>query len=411
MTLLYLFGIRLYHLGIRIAALFSEKAAEWIRGRKTVWKELKALKGGDQPLIWVHCASVGEFEQGRPVIEGLRKTHPKHRILLTFFSPSGYRLRKNYDQVDLVTYLPMDGPGSSKRFLDLVQPALAIFVKYEFWHFYLSGLNQRKVPTYLISAHFRADQHFFKWYGGWFRKILSRFNHLYVQRQSDLELLTRIGISSVTVSGDTRLDRVINIAGDAQPLPWLERGTPESPLLVVGSSWPADEALVIDFLEHEGKDWRCVFAPHEVGEERIQSLMGKLPDGAVRLSQLSDSASGPRIIVVDSIGLLSRIYRYASLTWIGGGFGAGIHNTMEAAVYGMPIVFGPKYEKFAEAVDLIKAGGAFPLEGKKDFLQLISRFQAEPEQMEVAGKISRDYVFRNQGASEMILNGIAKTLS
>lgn len=402
---IYNLTIAAYGLGIRLAALFSAKARQWTDGRKDWPALLRAARRamGEGPLIWVHCASLGEFEQGRPLIEWLKEHHPNYKILLTFFSPSGYEIRKNYERADLVFYLPLDTSRNVRRFLEIVQPQLAIFVKYEFWMHYLRVLQQKKIPHILISAIFRGDHWFFKSYGAPFRRLLSGFDHLFVQEEASRQRLEGVGIDQVTVAGDTRIDRVLAIAGQDRRFPLIDAFAGESPVLVVGSSWPPDEALLAPFFNEQlPADWKVIIAPHEIKEEKIKTLEGSLQLPVVRFSQGDpEDMAGKRVLVIDNIGMLSALYGYGRLAYIGGGFGAGIHNTLEPIAFGLPVFFGPKYHKFTEAVSLVGAGGAFPVETTEEFQRLFAELQDE-EQYDRAAQAARGYVEQNQGATQRI---------
>jgi len=415
MWLIYDLGIRLYLTGIQLAALFDNKARLWVRGRKEQRdRHIIRHPGNDQRKVaWFHCASLGEFEQGRPVIEALKKQYPDWIVVLTFFSPSGYEIRKNYQGADHVLYLPMDTPGNVKKFLDEIRPSLAIFVKYEFWFRYLDRLHQQNVPTFLVSGIFRPGQHFFRWYGGWFRKQLRNFTHFFVQDPGSEALLKSIGINEVSVSGDTRFDRVAAIASGTKPFPLVEAFAAGSRVFLAGSTWPEDEELILKLMQQSGEDLKFIFAPHEVDDSRIEALINKVSNTIsdnskfkiqnskllVRFSQLTQANAGTaRVLIVDGIGYLSHLYQYATVAYIGGGFGVGIHNILEAATFGKPVVFGPNYHKFREAVELAAAGGAFPV---KDETGLTGKMQK-------TSSIARNYVEQNCGATSTILQYIFK---
>lgn len=402
---IYNLAIGAYGLGIRLAALFSAKARQWITGRKNWPSRLRAARRsmGEKPLIWIHCASLGEFEQGRPLIEWLKEHHPGYKILLTFFSPSGYEIRKDYDRADLVFYLPLDTPRNARRFVEIVQPQLAIFVKYEFWMHYLLILQQRKVPHILISAVFRPDHWFFKAYGAPFHRLLAGFDQLFVQDEASRQRLEAVGLNQVTVAGDTRIDRVLAIAGQDRRFPLIDAFAGQAPVLVVGSSWPPDEALLVPFFNEQlPADWKVIIAPHEIREEKIRALERAIQIPAVRFSQgdMEDMA-GKQVLIIDNIGMLSALYGYGRLAYIGGGFGAGIHNTLEPVAFGLPVFFGPKYQKFTEAVAMVHEGGAFPVETPEEFYRLFTELLGE-ERYDRARKAARGFVEQNQGATEQI---------
>jgi 3-deoxy-D-manno-octulosonic-acid transferase len=391
---------------IPIAALFNPKAKKWVLGRKNIFDRLAKATEGNQGIIWIHCASLGEFEQGRPLLEKLRahQSYKNAKFLLTFFSPSGYEIRKDYKGADWVFYLPMDGPKNAKRFLEIVNPSLVIFVKYEFWYYYLKKIKYRNIPLILVSALFWKEMSFFKWYGAMQRKMLSRFDHLFVQDKTSKQLLDDIGLSSITsISGDTRFDRVIDIAESAEPLPLIEQFIQSNKTIIAGSTWPEDEAVLKQTLDLiNDPTLKLIMAPHEISEKHLASIEELFP-GSIRYSQLAGSTAKPNVLIIDNIGLLSRLYKYATITYIGGGFGKGIHNTLEAAVYFKPVVFGPVFHKFKEAADLIRNGGAFTISNTDESVRIISQLLTDKEKQNESGKQSGDYVYSNRGASQRII--------
>lgn len=416
MTPFYNFGIHAYALGARIASCRSPKIKKMIAGQRDAFSRLEEIAPDIHGCVWVHAASLGEFEQGRPLIEKIRSEHPEKKILLTFFSPSGYEVRKNYKQADAVVYLPFDTPKNARRFLDLVNPSLAVFVKYEFWGNYLTELSRRGIPTYIISAIFRKKQIFFRPWGGEFRKILRAFTHLFVQDENSKNLLAGIGFNNVTIAGDTRFDRVTQILNAPAPaVKDLDKFHDSAEMtLVVGSSWEADEELYTDWLI-ANPGVKAIIAPHEFDDRRIarlcdifnnasqQGSKGIAP-AAVSLSQWNDNPSPEttRVIVVDCFGALATIYRFADVAYVGGGFGAGIHNINEAAVYGIPVVFGPKHSKFKEASDLIGCGGAFEVTDKASVAATLSSLLADSEKRKTAGAAAGEYIRQNLGATNRI---------
>ena len=409
MRWLYTAGIYLYYLGIRIAAWFQPKARKWIEGRRNQFEELAAVSDKVKGGLWVHCASLGEFEQGRPVIEAFRKEHPETPIVLTFFSPSGYEVRSQYDQVDLVCYLPADLPNRVNQFLDLIQPQHALFVKYEFWFNYLAALRKRRINTYLISGIFRKDQHFFKWYGGWFRKQLRSFNHFFLQDESSVELLTEIGYTNSTVSGDTRFDRVAMLARHAGRMPMIEAFSEEAPVLVGGSTWPEDERLLLSFAQQAEKPMKLIIAPHEVDRDHIDQIMDRCTLPAIRYSEATiENVRGKKVLVIDNIGMLSSLYRHADVALIGGGFGRGIHNILEAATFGKPILFGPNYKKFKEARDLVSRRGAMVIKSQIVLNKLLEEWLNEDPEWSRRGQTCAEYVNEMQGATTIILEHLSK---
>ncbi len=403
MKIPYLIGIKTYGLLIFLASFFNLKAKKRFEGQRQVFSFLKKNVDGGAKYLWFHAASLGEFEQGRPIIEKLKTLHPEYKILLTFFSPSGYEVRKNYEGADLVCYLPLDTPSNVKRFLNLVKPVKAIFIKYEFWPNFLMYCTKHKIPTYVVSANFREDQVFFKWYGAKYAKILKGFEQIFVQDEVSRKLLSTIGVKKVVVAGDTRFDRVIEIAEAKKDLPLIDAFKAKGRLVIAGSSWPKDEDLLVEYLQ-ENKEVKLLIAPHEIHESHISEIESKLNVPAVRYSNADvNSISKSRCLIVDSIGLLSSLYQYADVAYIGGGFGVGIHNILEAAVYGIPVVFGPNYEKFREARELVAKGGAFSV---REYWQLQSTFDWLLMDGAVAGKASYDYVHINKGATDEILKQI-----
>ncbi|MCB0807291.1 MAG: 3-deoxy-D-manno-octulosonic acid transferase, partial [Bacteroidales bacterium] len=373
MTFFYNIAIQLYLLLIRLASLFNKKAALWLSGRKNLFTDLSNRIDTKAKYIWIHCASLGEFEQGRPVIEQIRKELPGYKIALSFFSPSGYEVRKNYNGVDLVTYLPIDTPGNARKFIEILNPQLAVFVKYEFWFNYLKALHNKDVAVLIISAIFRKEQHFFKTYGGWFRNQLRNIHRIFVQNQTSAGLLHSIGIENVTISGDTRFDRVADIALQPKKFPVVEKFAEGSKVLLAGSSWPADERFLPSLLKQQ--ELKLIIAPHEIHEEHLKSIETMFPEGQIiRFSKATDHNIGSaEVLLIDGIGFLSSLYQYCDIAHIGGGFGKGIHNILEAVTFGKPVVFGPNYRKFNEAVELIQNGGAFTIKDEKEFLTITGK--------------------------------------
>lgn len=359
----------------------------------------RKLTPDDRP-VWIHAASLGEFEQGRPLIERLRREHPDRKILLTFFSPSGYEVRKNYPQVDAVCYLPFDTPGMARRFVERVNPSVAVFVKYEFWGNYLGQLRRHSVPTYIISAIFRPDQIFFKPWGGMFRKMLGCFETLYLQDEASRDLLAGIGVTNTKVVGDTRFDRVTDIMRGTTEMPEVEAFSKSGELCVIaGSSWPADEDVYIPWFNRH-PEVRLIIAPHEFDDERLKVLEGKLKNGAARLSAW-DGDNSRQALIVDCFGKLAAMYRYCDVAIVGGGFGAGIHNINEAAVYDLPVIFGPRYGKFKEAVDLVERKGAFSIDSREAFEAVMDSMLDDGRRAKAA-KTAGDYVRSQLGATDAI---------
>lgn len=408
MRLLYSAGIYAYNAAVSITALTGHpKARKWVSGRKNILQRITPMPPKTK-TAWFHCASLGEFEQGRPVIEEFRKKYPDFKIILTFFSPSGYEIRKNYSDADFIYYLPADTPRNAVRFINKINPDIAIFIKYEFWFNYLKVLQKKQIPVYLVSGIFRKNQHFFSWYGSWFREHLKAFDKFFVQDENSYQLIESILPGKSLVTGDTRFDRVSGIAQQAKPFPDISAFKNDKTLFLAGSTWPADEDVFIPVLrdamaEH---DIKMIIAPHEVGEQRIRALMDKLPEGAVRYSQAKGNFSDMRILVIDSIGLLSHLYQYGSIAYIGGGFGAGIHNTLEAATFGLPVIFGPNYRKFREAVELIETEAAFSIRTEKEFRDSFFSLLQKNDLRKKAGARARNYVNARKGSTEKILSHI-----
>ena len=400
MRFIYNIFIYFYGFGVLVFSLCNQKAKKLRMGQSGALSLLKRTIDPNARYIWFHAASLGEFEQGRPVMEQLKKENPETKILLTFFSPSGYEIRKNYAGADVISYLPLDTKASARKFVKLVNPSKAIFIKYEFWPNYILELQKANVPVYSISAIFRPSQVFFKSYGVWYRNLLKSFAHIFVQDKNSLNLLTENGFSNVSVAGDTRFDRVADLAQQAKTIPIIEAFVKDADkVIVAGSTWPKDEELLVRYLKLH-PNIKLILVPHEIHQAHIMGI-SKLLDGKfVRYTDLNEqNVLTTNCIVVDTIGLLSSIYRYATLAYIGGGFGVGIHNTLEAAVWNVPVVFGPNYQKFREARELIAIGGAF----------LIAHYELLEAQFELllkdkkAGKIAGNYVKNNTGATDLIL--------
>lgn len=407
---MYSLVIHLYSLIIELISPFHRKARIMRLGQ---WKTNGILRekiDRNARYIWFHASSLGEFEQGRPMIEKIKAEHPEYKILLTFFSPSGYEVRKNYNGADVICYLPFDTPYRVKKFLNLANPAIAVFIKYEFWGNYLKELKARKVPVYIISAIFRPDQLFFQWFGYPYRKMLYCFDHIFVQDERSKQLLNEFGITAVTVTGDTRFDRVLDVrnqARDLQPVKHFvtnEKGE-KQPILIAGSSWPQDEEILIPYFNTH-PELKLIIAPHEIHREHLMYIESLLKRPSVRLSEAVHDErllAGKDCLIVDSFGMLSSIYRYGTIAYIGGGFGIGIHNTLEAAVYGIPVLFGPKFQKFKEARDLITVGGGFSVASKQAFYEKMDELLTYHEILEAAGESAGQFVNGNAGSTNRIL--------
>lgn len=408
MNALYDISIFLYSILIKLTAPFNIKAKQISTGRAQAFKYLKAKIKHDKPIVWLHCASLGEFEQGRPVIEAIRKEHPNYRILLTFFSPSGYEIRKNYDQADYICYLPADTPKNAKKLIDLVRPELVFFVKYEFWHHYINQLKKQNIPLFLISAIFRENQLFFKntWWAKWYRQMLFGFEHLFVQDNQSVELLARIGVSRVTRAGDTRFDRVAEIARNGKQIPLVERFKGNSQLVIAGSTWKPDEELLAQYI-HSHPETKFIIAPHETKKVNIERLINLLKTPVVCYTEATEnSVLNKQVLIIDTIGLLSSIYKYADLAYIGGGFGVGIHNTLEAAIFGMPIVFGPNYLKFNEATSMVKLGVAFPVTDYESLQSVLSPLLYDDQKRNTIAGECTQFTNQNLGATQIILDKV-----
>lgn len=407
---LYTLGIRIYAFLLYMVAPFHPKAKLWVRGRKGVFESLEeALQGNRQPVVWMHVSSLGEFEQGRPLIEKIKEKYPQYKILLTFFSPSGYEIRKNYPLADVVAYLPIDTQRNAKRFFDVVQPAKVFFVKYDFWYHYLNEGHRQKVPTYLISALFRKEQLFFKPYGGFYRKILHFFERIFVQDENSERLLQTIGYNQVTISGDTRVDRVAALAEKVEQVSGIAEFKGEELLLVAGSTWQPDEDLLVKLLQSSNMSFKMILAPHEVNDAHLKGIEKQLKKGGVshiRYSKLlkREDFSSARVLIVDCIGLLSALYRYGDVAYIGGGFGAGIHNTLEPAAFGLPIIFGEKYQKFNEAVSLVAKNGAFCINNYQELEIIMKKLFSDSDFRESSGNVSKTFVDRQRGAVDTVLS-------
>lgn len=420
---MYNLGIYLYLIGIAIASLFNEKVRKMWRGERDAIRVLKEKVDPNAQYVWFHAASLGEFEQGRPLMEQLRKEHPEYKILLTFFSPSGYEVQKNYAGADIICYLPIDTITNARRFLRTVRPVMAFFIKYEFWYNYLHILKHRQVPVYSVSSIFRPDQIFFKWYGKQYARVLKCFTHFYVQNQISKDLLVKIGIKDVTIVGDTRFDRVLQIKEAAKQLPIVEHFiSGESKVFVAGSSWQPDEEIFIPWFKKH-PDWKLIIAPHVIDEAHLQQIE-KCADGRkiLRYTQVQRSqhhSSSPtedaqidnmlaeaNILIIDCFGLLSSIYHYGNVAYVGGGFGVGIHNLLEAAVWDIPVIFGPNNQRFHEAQGLKACEGGFEIKDAADFDVVMQRFLSNPSAIAEFGKKAGLYVERMTGATAKILSEV-----
>ena len=406
MILLYNLGTYFYSAVAFLISPFNQKARMLVRGRRSSFGIMEKNISPGYKYIWMHCASLGEFEQGRPVIEAIKKEIPGVKIILTFFSPSGYEVRKNYQQADIVCYLPSDTPGNAKKFVRLLKPELVIFVKYEFWHNYISAVNDQGIPILLISAIFRKEQPFFKWYGSFFRKMLKKFNRIFVQDQDSAEMLGKIGIGNVTVAGDTRFDRVLEIAAAAKSIPQIESFRGNEKLFLAGSSWKPDEEIISRYINDFPGRMKWIFAPHEIGRENIERLIKLFSVKCVKFSEYSGEEMDVRVMIIDNIGMLSSAYRYAYIAAVGGGFGKGIHNILEPACWGIPVLFGPDHEKFREAVDLLSLEGAWTYRNFDDLKSILEDLISDETLYTKSAQSAGKYVRENAGATRKIMEWI-----
>ncbi|MBP3420582.1 MAG: 3-deoxy-D-manno-octulosonic acid transferase [Marinifilaceae bacterium] len=414
MKLIYTIGIALYGLAIRVASPFNKKAKLLLDGRGRTKRILAGkandvmVNTGNEKWVWFHAASLGEFEQGRPVIEELKKREPDTKIVLTFFSPSGYEIRKNYAVADAILYLPADNRKNAMAFLDAYKPSAAVIVKYEYWYNFLTELKRRGVPAYLISAIFLPTQPFFKWWGGMYREMLGCFTKLFVQDEESLDLLNKIGVKHAVVTGDTRFDRVEQIATEAKSIPQVEKFLNGADSVVCGSTWGPDEENLFAYINSYDGDFKWIIAPHEIGEGHISKILSLCKKPVARITAMPENVADCKVLIVDCIGMLSAIYRYGSVSYIGGGFGVGIHNTLEAAVYGVPVIFGPNHKKFREALGLITEGGAFTYSEPSELAELLNTLLVKPEITKAAGMSARKYVESQLGATPLIVEELVK---
>ncbi len=407
---MYQLAIRLYGLVIHIAAWFQPKAKQWVSGRKSIFDKLaKAFKGNNKEIIWMHCASLGEFEQGRPIIEQFKEKYPAYKILLTFYSPSGYEIRKDYTLADYVFYLPLDTPANARRFISIVRPKMVCFVKYEFWYFYLTALKEKQIPYYLIAGVFRPNQLFFKPYGKWYLAAIKGFDKLFLIDQTSLAIAHQHGLKQAIVTGDPRIDRVAAIAKNAPAIPIIKAFRSQQKLFILGSAHEKDWQLFFEFLKaiqpkSYYKDWRFLIAPHEVTPDQLRKIEKAAPLPIINYTNWSSkkSSATPSLLVLDTIGQLSSAYQYGDLTYIGGGFDKGIHNILEPAAFGLPILFGPNYRKFEEAVELVKQGGAVVVTDVASLKEIFEKCLADKQRLAI-GQVTKDYIKENVGATDLIV--------
>ncbi|HYG40845.1 MAG TPA: glycosyltransferase N-terminal domain-containing protein [Cytophagales bacterium] len=403
---LYNLAILSYLTLIRTSSVFNTKAKLWIKGRKKIFKRLsQAIPQDVKKLAWFHCASVGEFEQGRPLIERFRHDFPDYKILLTFFSPSGYELRKNYPHADYIFYLPIDNKWNARKFLAIVKPTVIFFIKYEFWYNYIREIKRNEIPLISVSAIFRESQLFFKPYGKFYASLLKNFNHIFVQDEQSKKLLESINYKEITVAGDTRFDRVKQISTSAAEIPLMEKFRDHQPLIVAGSTWSEDMDLLIPFINSFSQPLKLIIAPHEIDENQIEGFIKRINKKSIRFSQVNfDNVKDFQILFIDNIGMLSSLYRYGNYAFIGGGFGKGIHNILEAVVQGIPVFFGPNYQRFKEARDMIKLEAAFSVKSNQEFAKWFSELYHSPEKRIQIKEKASDYIEQNTGATSKIID-------
>lgn len=412
MRLLYTMGISLYAFGVRVAALFNGKAKLMVAGWGKTMGKLAMAPVGQGKTAWFHASSLGEFEQARPVIEAFRQQYPDYKVCLTFFSPSGYEVRKDYPLADFVCYLPMDTRDNARRFINLLHPTVAFSVKYDYWFNYLEQLRMRQIPTYIFSAIFRPDQYFFKDYGRWFLKHLQRcFTHIFVQNEESLHLLQQHGVMQCSIAGDTRFDRVNAVAHETEGNGAVEdfiRKNPGRKVIVAGSSWEPDEELLARYFEAHKEQMTLIVAPHVIAESHLSDIEQRLFAGhrTTRYSHLAEAAEESLILLIDNIGMLAQLYRYADVAYIGGGFGHGIHNILEAVTYGKPVVFGPKYRKFQEGCDMVAQGGGFSIGNYRQLAETLDRLMGDEEAYRQAAETCKAYIHHNLGSTELILDKV-----
>lgn len=405
MNLLYNFGIQIFVIIVRIASGKNPKAKKWIEGRKGLLKKIKNDLNGVENVIWIHCASLGEFEQGRPLIEEIKLKHPEKKIVLTFYSPSGYEVQNGYPNADFIYYMPIDSYRNAKRFIKYTHPEVVFFIKYEYWFNYLTQLKKKGIPVYYVSAIFRKQQRFFR-RNGWYRKMLKKPTHFFVQNQESADLLESIKIHNYTVTGDTRFDRVAHILENVQPIKLVENFINGKDVIVVGSSWKAEEAILNQYIRNK-PNLKVILVPHEIQPENIQRIITLYGNKAILYSEASsNNITDKQVLVIDNYGMLTTLYQYGKIAFIGGGFGVGIHNVLEAATFGMPILFGPNYEKFAEALDLVEQSCAFPVSNIEDFNTIVNYLLNDNRIVLDISERTSEYVRKNVGATRKILEKV-----
>ncbi len=412
MDLLYEIGLRCFYFMALIGSLFDIKVRMWVKGRRGIFKRIRIEIDSINSIAWFHCASLGEFEQGRPIIEEFKLKYPHFKLLITFFSPSGYEIRKNYAGADYIYYLPLDTKRNARKFVKLVNPKVAFFIKYEFWHNFIDQLHKNKIPVFLVSGIFRKNQVFFKSYGGWYRRILKKFNYLFVQDMDSYNLIRQIEIKNVTIAGDTRFDRVYLHSKSTINYPEIELFKQNKLVLIAGSTWPVDEELLIKFINESEFDIKYIIAPHVISSSQIRFICEEVMTNTIKYSEKDNSdLRDAQVLIIDGIGMLSSLYKYGDIAYIGGAFGKGLHNILEAAAFGLPVIFGPNYNKFREAISLIENGGAFSINNYEEFYDNLNRLLTNQEEINRVGRICKNYVIRNKGVTKHILHIVSEYLS
>jgi len=407
MIIFYNISLKIYYLIILIVSPFNKKAKQWISGRKNIFERIKQSGACETQNIWFHVSSLGEYEQGLPVIEKIKLKYPNHKIFLTFFSPSGYEIKKNSKTADYIFYLPNDSRKNARKFIELVNPQISFFVKYDFWYHYLNQLKNNKIPIYIFSTIFRKKQSFFKWYGAWYRKMLYMFTHVFVQNKESVKLLKSIGIKNVTITGDTRFDRVIDISENSKNFEIIAKFKDNKFVIIAGSTWQPDEEILINFINNRKEEIKFIIAPHNIKEENIKRISNSLKVSYQIYSKSKiEDIKNCKVLIIDNIGMLSSIYKYGEVAYIGGGFGVSIHNTLEAVTYGMPVVFGTNYHKFQEAKDLIELKTAFSITNYNDFESIIINLFNDNSLLTKTSTIAKKYVYENKGSTDKIIEKI-----
>ena len=405
MLLFYILGIKFYSALINIASFFNGKAKLWINGRKN-WRQNFNVNAKTRK-IWFHFASLGEFEQGKPLLQAVKNQYPEKEIIITFFSPSGYEIRKNSPLGDYILYLPVDSKKNAVDFIELFKPEIAIFNKYEYWYFYFEKLSEKQIPLYVTSAIFRPKQIFFKFYGRFNRKILNLVTQFFVQNEESIKLLKSIGFHNATLGGDTRFDSVLDLVKNKKDYQLINQFKGESQLFIAGSTWPEDENFIGNYIDKQPLDWKFIIAPHEILETKLLTLEKVINVKSIRYSKLIEkSSTDAKVLIIDNIGMLSSLYAYGEIAFIGGGFGTGIHNTLEAAAWGLPVIFGPNYDKFQEAKDLVELQGGFTVANQNESNTIINQLMSSEDYRKQSGEIAKNYVSKNTGATAFIMKHI-----